>query len=712
MQLPVITLPLPVDAWQIYFSEHFRKVPKVQDAYDTTRICTLAFDADELGTATVCCEREIVPLRWVFRPSHRQIQLVDDSGNPETPIVTRMAFEQPGVGNITSAHTTSPTTYRVPTAGGMFVARRQAVKEPVAIIVPPEVKDFTDLGCNPQIAKRSRSLKSVKCVVDIAKLWGNARVSGDWLSTTRRQTVLRKLACDIARLVCGDKWALAEAGYLADNSDNALFWLGYAMWTHHGELEIGRDAFEAADTLANTTTDGRIEWLESHVLKYRTLSAVCTNTLDARWFAELSFRLASAPDSAPGWTGRNLEGGLVRLLGVPSLHRAARLLVLATDRCRGGTFPCRTVRRLEMVMRRLTAEEVHARHVEHLGLDSDAIDLTASEAIAAALRRMASLKCPCTTRTLALSVMEPLRGLVDDEKAMKTAIQETLEAMIAYGDILELPSLEENSDRKAAMLLYVAPPSFVVRDSGAVLLVGVPPYPAVLPEELSARVKYTNHVRRISPLLGENLSAELRQLGFTELSYGRWLGSPLAETPTDHVARVDRMLDSVRPSYDVPGLSILDPGSSVRYYRGRWVDPKRQSGRFVGRRKQAYGNDLWCYVQLTSGSPERVIDFPLKDGRWRACDEAWRLQMAIDARRGEAQTFRTLPGPGRTRVMQFFSPVPMWAQRRLDAIGEPVVNSGCLFAYRFSTGEYAEERRFAREELWLAETIHNGRTKR
>ena len=56
-----------------------------------------------------------------------------------------------------------------------------------------------------------------------------------------------------------------------------------------------------------------------------------------------------------------------------------------------------------------------------------------------------------------------------------------------------------------------------------------------------------------------------------------------------------------------------------------------------------------------------------------------------------------------TRVLEFFSPVPMWARRRWDAVGEPVPASRCLFAYRLAETELGEELRFAQDELWLHE---------
>ncbi|HZT72951.1 MAG TPA: hypothetical protein VE996_04810 [Terriglobales bacterium] len=296
--------------------------------------------------------------------------------------------------------------------------------------------------------------------------------------------------------------------------------------------------------------------------------------------------------------------------------------------------------------------------------------------------------------------------MVDDLDAVRGLVEETLEAMVAHGDILEHRDVEEDPGSGATTLLYAAPASFVPRESGAVILLGVTSDQlSALPDELEDRVEYAAHVRRLSPLRGENLRAELGQLGLAEVSHDRWLKAPRAESPIQCLSRADDLLDRAQPSRDVPGLFLLDPARSVRFYRGRWVDVRSQTGRFVGRRSQAYGAALWSYVQLRNGNPERLIDFPVAGGRWRGCDEAWRLQMAIDAARGEPQRFKVLPGPGKTRVIEFFSPVPMWARRRWDAVGELVPSSGCLFAYKLPEAECAEEIRFLRDELWLQELI-------
>lgn len=355
-------------------------------------------------------------------------------------------------------------------------------------------------------------------------------------------------------------------------------------------------------------------------------------------------------------------------------------------------------------MKQLSVAEVHAQKVAELGLDGSALDLTSIEAIAGALRRMAGFLCPCGATTLVRGVVHPLRGLVDDLDAVKGLVEETLEAMIAHGDVLEQRYVEAHPGDGGPMLLYAAPASFVARESGTVILLGVTSNQlSALPDDFEARIEYVNHLRRLNPAPGEDLRAELRQLGIIEISYHAWLKEPPPVTPTQHLAQLDSLLNAAQPSREIPGLSLLDPARSVRYYRGRWVELRSQSGRFVARRSQAYGSQLWCYVQLRDGNPERFIDLPIAGSRWRGCDEAWRLQMAIDAQRGEPQRFRIRPGPGRTRVMEFFSPVPMWARRRWDAVGEPVPGSGCLFAYRLEEAEVAEEVRFAREVLWLDE---------
>ncbi|MCC7134185.1 MAG: hypothetical protein IT352_16120 [Gemmatimonadales bacterium] len=354
-------------------------------------------------------------------------------------------------------------------------------------------------------------------------------------------------------------------------------------------------------------------------------------------------------------------------------------------------------------MRLMSAEQVHSQKVAELGLDAEAVDLTATESLAAALRRAAAFLCPCSRASLVRAVVQPLEDLVADLNVTKEAAETALEAIVGYGDLLEHDAAQLGGQGKG-VLLYPAPPSFVLRQSGGVLLIGIASDDVSgLPPELESRIEYVNHVRRLAARDGEDLGGVLAQLGLVELPSGRWLKAPPLTSAAQCVERYGALLDGAPPSGSVPGLTVLDPERPVRYYRGRWAEPGNRSGRFVARRPQAFGADLWCYAQLRDGLPEKFIDLPAIDRRRVGYDEAWWLQMAIDAVHGKPQRFRVKAGPAGNQVLEFYSPVPTWARRRWDSIGEPVMSAGSLFAYRFDKAEMGEELEFARQALWLTE---------
>ena len=351
-------------------------------------------------------------------------------------------------------------------------------------------------------------------------------------------------------------------------------------------------------------------------------------------------------------------------------------------------------------MKILTSEELHACGVRTLGLDPEACDLFSVETIAAGLRRAAGFLCPCPQRTLVQAVVEPLEKVINDKEQFYETVENTVEAMITYGDLLEEYEVAAIERSSRSSLLYASPPSFVWRESGVVFLIGIAPdHTSPLPERLTARVDYLNHVRRLFPESGENLRADLTQFGLTELSMDVWRKeSPQHETSNEHLRRLSSKLKPI--SGLIEGLKILDPAKSVTHYRRRWEEAKTQTGRFVARRPQAYGNDVWCYVELAQGQVVKLLEFPTTNSRLRGCDEAWRLQLAIDAERGQPQLFK-VRHETHSSVVEFYSPLTMWATRRWNETGEPVTTTSGLFAYKFPAIEISEEIRFMQRELWL-----------
>jgi hypothetical protein len=298
---------------------------------------------------------------------------------------------------------------------------------------------------------------------------------------------------------------------------------------------------------------------------------------------------------------------------------------------------------------------------------------------------------------------EALKGVVPLDAALKDELSQILEALIAYGDVFELREPSTEPQLRRGTLLFLRPPSFVMRTSGMTFIIGIAQYD-ILPIDRSIRdqIESVNHIRRINPQHDLNLRSILKQVGLLEIPEDHWLKLPRQQTAAEHLNRLNGTLDMAPPAGEVPGLYLMEPSLSVQYYKGRWQPVSKQTGRYVARRPQAYGSDLWSYVELRGGRVMKLVDLPLRP-EYRGCDEAWRLQAAIDADRGNPQVFRVREAYNSAqKLIEFFSPLPMWVRRRLDVVAEPLSLKGCLFAYKVPESELDQEIAFLRDVIWLS----------
>ncbi len=136
-------------------------------------------------------------------------------------------------------------------------------------------------------------------------------------------------------------------------------------------------------------------------------------------------------------------------------------------------------------MKVLSAVEARKISVENLRFEVDLYDLETPETIAASIRRAASFLCPCSSAQLVQSVFRAQKFLVEDVDAFKESITDILESAIAYGDLIEQSDAITNTSDARGRILYLRPPSFVWRDGGSALLLGVAPDDvSILPLEL------------------------------------------------------------------------------------------------------------------------------------------------------------------------------------------------------------------------------------
>ena len=350
-------------------------------------------------------------------------------------------------------------------------------------------------------------------------------------------------------------------------------------------------------------------------------------------------------------------------------------------------------------MKLVSANALQSRAIEILGLDSSAIDLSSPEAIASTIRRAATFACPCSASHLTTGCFELLTPLLGPEFRRET-VAESVEALVSYGDLFEGPDITGKSNSE---LVYVTPPSFVAVSSSLVLLIGCGRdghFP--IPEYLKERVEPVGHYRRLITDNLEETRKSLLNAGFLRVDVNEWLKAPAALPAEVHIAKYDHLLVPTGPVGVMENVRILESERPVSFYPGRWAPLKKHSGRFVARRPQAYGAELWCYLQAELGEVRWFVDLPRLEPRWRGCDEAWHLQQAIDSFLGHPQIFGLRKGTVKdTVVVDFFSPVPNWARRRWDYSGAPTLADKCLFSYVFSSSRVEEELKFGRERMWL-----------
>lgn len=324
---------------------------------------------------------------------------------------------------------------------------------------------------------------------------------------------------------------------------------------------------------------------------------------------------------------------------------------------------------------------------------------TATDLVKPALRRALLLLAPASHADVIRFVADPLAPL----GVVREVVEAALEELIVYGDALEMRKLRSDPWDAPPLVLRPAPPSFVTRDDHKVVIIGVAgDQPSALSPELEAQVAEAGPVRILHDPGNDALSAHLLLLGFAALSEQAWLRTPKAVQAAAHVQSSIEPLSHVA---ETPGgiddLEILDPDRSVRYYTGRWRAPDpRTTGTFLARRPQLYGARLWSIAAFDQGVCGRLLDLYEDEERHRPCDIAWRFQAAVDAAAGHAQEVRVRK-VGKARLLDFFSPLPAFAERRLALAGMKRPSDGCLFSFEMDETHVEAELAALQTNLWM-----------
>lgn len=352
-----------------------------------------------------------------------------------------------------------------------------------------------------------------------------------------------------------------------------------------------------------------------------------------------------------------------------------------------------------MTVQRIGQAEVAARALAILGLDHEMVDLVSTEALCASLRRAASFLCPASPRQIVDAVTSALAPLA--ENLHRDTVVDALDSLVMSGDLLELRQSGERT-----RLLFLGPPSFVERQPGEYLLLGIRPRSVALVGQVADDVEVIHdaHLRSVllDPATGQ---ATLIAAGLHRISKEQWTKAPRIEPAAQVLDRLREQFAVERAPGVVTGLTIIDPSRPMHFYKGRWDEPaEKHSGIFTGRRPQAYGAPIWCAIEMAGGVPQSVLDLPVDSNIAPGWDEARRIQAALDAENGTPQSIRLRRdgSPAGGTFFDFFAPLPTWAERYLATSGwRAQKGSNSLLTYCLPAGAVDDAEQFLSRSLWM-----------
>ena len=343
-QLPPLRLPVSNSVWQKHFEQHFKKSRDVQNHYDLAHSCQLHLRADDLGRFTLTSEREFSPLRWAVRRTRSEffLRVLDDSGSDVRAQVSLYSFDSPD--RERSLDSTPFLRLGGERAGtGLYVV--QTADHLRSVVIPPEVRTFTDFRIQPGLSVRRRTPADVLALLRVLELWARARLTGSVFSLFMRRDVHLALLREVFRLIAGDHWTEVERAAREGSGDGDVLRAAERVLTRkRDELAfLAKLAAEAKD-LAGMTPLERTECLCSLVIRHLHVAPPPAGTgMDredrhsrVQWLCEFALRLASGAKNIGGWAGKELPGAISSLLESPSLARAARFLVFAIARERNA----------------------------------------------------------------------------------------------------------------------------------------------------------------------------------------------------------------------------------------------------------------------------------------------------------------------------------------------------------------------------------------
>ena len=349
-------------------------------------------------------------------------------------------------------------------------------------------------------------------------------------------------------------------------------------------------------------------------------------------------------------------------------------------------------------MKIVTAREAQSIAIRSLGFDASEIDFDKDQVLIELVRRVAAFECPCKRQEIIWTTLKLLAPLVPED-GLRERIVAVVDGLLDYGDLLE--NLEDDGAGVREVLGLAAPSAVCVSEKKLLLLGLTSGETDPLPDEFRPLRSMRGFAKSLGVESASFAMSRLYEAGYLLITQDEWGSIPNAVNAPMLIEKYKRLFRDDVPVGTLEGLEIVLPERSVTFWPGRWTDKRFPDGDFVARRSRRYSENAWCFVRIAKGIPIGLGDLPTKNYRFRACDEAWHLQQAIDWVRGVPQRFVITPESDGSTLFKFFSPVPQWAHRQWNALGEQISTKEALFSYRFPNSVTDSVKQFAETRMWL-----------
>ena len=311
-------LPVKPEVWRNKFGQ-FLKHERHTWSYLEAATGSLIITGEELGRYTFQFEHDVLPLRWVLRRDHHNIdlRLIDETDEEETALSILFFSMKHPLKEERRAPDEALKGSVVPTPGGLFHAQRGEHCATVIVSTGQATRSFKDLSITPVFSDSRKDSSDLVLCLQRLESWNNARLYGP-LVGVRQETVMDGLLGEIYRRLCGTSWISRESAFRKNPKDRRTV----EALQHSVERYTG---FASALRKGSAKMEGNMsiasQWYADMAQRYK----VSTK----RRLCDFALRVASQPHHLfETFDANEMRNLLKQVKNRPAIVRGARLLAL------------------------------------------------------------------------------------------------------------------------------------------------------------------------------------------------------------------------------------------------------------------------------------------------------------------------------------------------------------------------------------------------